>query len=150
MLSAWLLVMHLAGVIVWLGGMFFVLACLRPSLGELQPQQRAPLMLGVLDRFFAWVSLAILFIWASGLTRLAQVGMAAAPLGWHLMLALGAVMTVVFLVIRLRLHGRLRAQVARADLPAAGGTLERIRRLVLLNLVLGALTVVAAKVPLSL
>ncbi|MEZ5657414.1 MAG: CopD family protein [Burkholderiaceae bacterium] len=142
-----LLLAHLAGVIIWIGGMFFVLACLRPVVHDLQPQQRAPLMAAVLGRFFGWVGLAVVLIWASGATRLAQLGMAGAPAGWHAMLLTGTIMTVIFIVIRIRHFNRLRDHLARADFPAAGACLERIRRLVQINLMLGALTIVFAKWP---
>ncbi len=146
-MSAALLVAHLFGVVIWIGGMFFVLACLRPVAHDLQPQQRAPLMTGVLGRFFGWVVVSLVLIWGSGLLRMGQTGMAAAPPGWHAMMLTGAVMTVIFVVIRLGHYRRLRDHLARGDYPAAGAALERIRRLVLINLVLGVVTIVLAKFP---
>ncbi|MEZ5654066.1 MAG: CopD family protein [Burkholderiaceae bacterium] len=146
-MNAWLLIAHLLGVIVWIGGMFFVITCLRPVVHDLQPQQRAPLMAAVLGRFFGWVSVAIALIWASGLARLAQVGFALAPPGWHAMLLTGTIMTVVFVVIRTVHFRRLQDALARGEFPAAGASLERIRALVQLNLLLGAATIVFAKWP---
>ena len=44
MLRPLLLFLHLAGVIVWVGGMFFAYFCLRPAaVRVLQPPQRLPL-----------------------------------------------------------------------------------------------------------
>ena len=70
---------------------------------------------------------------------LAQTGFAQAPLGWHLMLALGVVMSAVFAFVYAVLYPRLRAACAAADWPLAAQALNGIRRLVALNLLLGVL-----------
>lgn len=131
--------------IVWLGGMVFAHFALRPAAVEvLQPPWRLPLMAAALRRFFAMVAPAVLVIVATGVWLLLQVGMAAAPVGWHIMLTLGGVMAVIFGVIYLRLYPRLVAAVAAADWPRAGAALNGIRQLVLVNLVLGTGVVVSA------
>ena len=56
----------------------------------------------------------------SGLTMLVQTGFAAAPIGWHVMLALGLVMTGVFVYIYVGLFPRLRRHCDAAAWPAAG------------------------------
>lgn len=140
-----LLILHTLGAIVWVGGMFFAHFCLRPAAAQtLQPANRLPLMEATLRRFFAYVGLAVAVLLASGLAMLWPVGLAAAPVGWHVMLALGIVMSVIFLYIWLALHPRFRAHCAAAAWPAAGQVLQRIRGLVGLNLALGACAVVAA------
>jgi uncharacterized membrane protein len=60
------------------------------------------------------------------------------------MLALGLAMAAVFAYVYLVLFPRLRAGCAAADWPAAAQALDGIRRLVVLNLFLGACTVLAA------
>lgn len=144
MTGIWLFV-HLVGVIVWVGGMFFSLFCLSPAVADLQPQQRAPLMVGVLSRFFRYVGIAIVLVWISGLAMLLPVGMKAAPIAWHLMLGIGTVMTLVFGLIVAVHFRQAQAHVARADLPSAGLRLARVRTLVLVNLLLGLLTVAVVK-----
>ncbi|MGH1357795.1 MAG: CopD family protein [Burkholderiaceae bacterium] len=136
----WVL-LHLTGVVVWLGGMFFALACLRPSLAGLPAVNRAPLMAEALGRFFRYVGLAVAGIWLSGILLIAPVGMKAAPLGWHLMIGAALLMTVVFLVIRLLVFPRVQRAIADGLLPVAGAGLNQIRWLVVINLVLGVIAV---------
>jgi uncharacterized membrane protein len=144
-MKALLHLLHLAGVIVWIGGMFFAHFCLRPVVAsQLPPPQRLPLMAAVLGRFFAAVALSVVVIVVSGLAILLPAGMANAPLHWHLMLATGLLMAALFAVVYGLHYPRLRAAVAAADWPAAGAALNGIRQLVATNLGLGALTVAIA------
>jgi len=76
-------------------------------------------------------------------TQLAAAG-GRIPLAWHLMAAIAALMTVVFGVIALRLHPRMRAALAAGELPKAAAALDGIRRLVVLNLALGIATIAVA------
>ncbi|WP_412478057.1 DUF4149 domain-containing protein [Azonexus sp. IMCC34839] len=141
-----LLFLHLAGVVVWVGGMFFAHFCLRPvAAAQLQPPQRLPLLAGVLGRFFAAVSLAIVAILLSGFALLHSAGTGQAPWHWHLMMAIGLVMTVIFAVIRYVHYRALSEAVEASDWPTGGAAMNRIRQLVLINLCLGALTVAVAK-----
>jgi len=136
-----LLLLHLAGVIVWLGGMFFAHFCLRPVAAELlPPAQRLPLLTAVLGRFFVAVGVAIGAILLSGFARLAHTGFAQAPLHWHLMAGLGLLMVAIFGLIVGRHYPRLRAGVAAGDWPAAGRAMNGIRQWVATNLALGGLT----------
>lgn len=138
------LLIHLLAVIVWIGGMFFAHVCLRPVAAEqLPPLQRLPLLSAVLGRFFAAVTVAIIAIFATGIWRFAEVG-AVAPWRWHAMAGIGTAMTVIFLIILLRFHPRLKAAVAAQDWPAGGAAMNVIRPLVLVNLILGIITVVLA------
>lgn len=140
-----LLLLHLAGVIVWIGGMFFANFCLRPvAVAQLPPAQRLPLMAAVLGRFFRVVAAAVVVIVASGLLRLLDVGFAAAPRAWHAMMSSGLLMAVVFTYLYGICYPALKAAVAAADWSRAGQALERIRKGVVFNLVLGAATVVVA------
>jgi len=140
-----LVFLHLAGVIVWVGGMVFAYVCLRPAAAQvLPPPQRLPLWVAVFARFFPLVALAVVVILASGLTLLAQTGFARAPLGWHLMLLLGLVMAGVFGVILFAFYPRLRRHCEAADWPAAAAALNRIRQGVALNLLLALCTLAAA------
>ncbi len=138
-----LLFLHLAGAVVWIGGMFFALLCLRPAAVQtLPPPQRLPLMAAALTRFLRWVALAVLLILASGGALLGPPQ--GAPAGWLVMAGLGVVMSGVFVVAWAVQLPRLQRHVAAAEWPAAAGALEAIRRLVTLNLVLSAATLAAA------
>lgn len=140
-----LLLLHLAGVVVWIGGMFFAHFCLRPVAAmQLQAPQRLLLLAAVLGRFFAAVGVSIALILVSGFAAMAVVGFARAPLHWHLMTTTGLIMAAIFGVIYFRFYPRLRAGVAAEDWPAAGAAMNRIRVLVATNLALGAATIVVA------
>jgi uncharacterized membrane protein len=139
-----LVLIHLAAVIIWVGGMFFAHFCLRPVAAiQLPPPQRLPLLAAVLGRFFAVVGLALALLWGSGLIRFAQVG-SAIPGNWHAMLGLGGIMTVIFGLIVFRFHRRMVAASALQDWPTAGKAMNSIRMLVLVNLLLGFVTVAVA------
>lgn len=144
-LHAALLLLHLLGVTVWVGGMFFAHVALRPAAAALlAPPQRLPLLHGALGRFFRAVAVAVAAILGSGFALLAPVGLAGAPAGWHAMLGLGLVMTAVFVFIYARLYPRLGRAVQAQAWPEAGAVMGRIRALVLLNLGLGTLAIAAA------
>lgn len=139
-----LVLIHLLAVIVWIGGMFFAHVCLRPvAAAQLPPPQRLPLLAAVLGRFFVAVGWALVLLWGSGLARFAQVG-AAIPWNWHAMVGIATVMTAILGVIVFRFHRRMVAAVAAQDWPTAGAAMNTIRKLVLVNLVLGFVTVAIA------
>ena len=144
-MRTFLLFLHLAGVSVWVGGMFFAHFCLRPVAAEqLPPAQRLPLLAAVLGRFFVAVALAVVVILLSGFASLKMTGFALAPLHWHAMAGLGLLMAAIFAVIYFRLYPRLQAGVAAEDWPAAGAAMNSIRQLVVTNLLLGGLTLAVA------
>lgn len=139
------ILIHLLGVIVWVGGMFFAHVCLRPVAAEqLPPPQRLPLLSAVLGRFFNAVTIAVICILATGLWRFAEVGGSSVPWRWHVMAGIGSAMILIYGLILLRWYPRLKAAVAAQDWPAGGAAMNVIRPLVLVNLVLGMVTVVIA------
>lgn len=148
MKELWLL-LHLLAVVAWVGGMFFAHFCMRPAaLETLSPPQRLPLFAQALGRFFTVVAGALVLLWGSGIAMFAQLSVAGGkpPLSWNLMAAIALVMTFVFAVIWLRRHPAMRAALAAGDLPGAAAALDGIRRLVVLNLALGVLTIAVATV----
>lgn len=142
-MDRWLLLVHLLAAIVWVGGMFFAHFAMRPALrAVLEPPRALAVTTAALGRFFRFVTVAVVLLFASG-GPLFHRGGAAAPLGWWLMLGLGIVMTGVFGVIAGALYPRLRKAVDAGALAEAGPLLARIRALVLFNLVLGTAAVAA-------
>jgi uncharacterized membrane protein len=134
--------LHVAGVAVWVGGMFFAYLCLRPTAGEvLEPPVRLRLWRGVFERFFRWVWAAVVLILASGGAIMANAGLAEAPPSWHLMATIGVVMVAVFVYVFFGPYPALRRAVDVQDWPAAGAALNRIRQAVGLNLVLGLVNI---------
>lgn len=140
-MHAFLLFLHLASVIVWVGGMFFAHICLRPVVNaQLQPPQRLQMMASILGRFFPIVAKMIVILFISGFALMSINGFAHAPLNWHLMMALGLTMAAIFSLIYIVFFRRLQGAVAEQDWPKAALAMNRTRQLVLLNLCLGILT----------
>jgi len=144
-MRAFLLLLHLSGVIIWVGGMFFAHFCLRPvAAAQLPPPQRLPFLAAVLGRFFKVVAVAVVVILGSGFARMGATGFAQAPLHWHMMSGLGLLMAMIFAVIYLHHYPRFSAAVATSDWPVAGAAMNRIRLLVATNLGLGVVTLFVA------
>lgn len=145
MLRQLLLFLHLAGVVVWVGGMFFAHFCLRPAaLRLLEPPQRLPLWAATLGAFLRYTAVAVVLILLSGFAILFEVGFKQAPIGWHVMMTLGLVMAGIFAWVYGVLYPRLRRHAEAGAWPEAGAALNGIRRLVTTNLVLALATFAAA------
>ena len=153
MLYAVLKLVHLLSLIVWIGGMFFTLACLRPALAVLEGPARLRLMDAVLLRFLAIVDAAIGLVLASGLSMLwiawraasGAVGGFSMPPTWIVMIVLGVTMMAIFGHLRGGLYRRLQAALQAQDAPAAAALLTRIRAWVAINLAIGVLVVAVMK-----
>lgn len=149
MVYALLKMLHWATIVIWLGGMFFALFCLRPAAGALPPPVRVPFMADALGRFLnivLWVAMLAVgsggvMLWrAVQATR--QTGMAFnAPVDWLFMAGMGVLMWVVYGFIRFVLYARVQRAVASQDWPAGGRALNEIRFWVGVNLVFGAMIV---------
>ena len=137
--------LHLLGVVVWIGGMFFAQMALRPSVNALPPPQRLPLLAAIMGRFLGWAGLAIVLIFASGGAMMAANGGAAGlTLAVRIMAGIAVVMTLVYLYIVARPFRALRSGVAASDWAAAGAAMGVIRLLILINLELGIAALSAA------
>ena len=137
------LVAHLLAATVWVGGMFLMHVCVRPNLPDLDPPVRLTLLHGIFKRFFPWVMMAVVALPLSGYTLIigAYGGFAGMPIALHIMHALGLVMFALFLHMYFAPWRRMRKAVAETDWQAAGAALGQIRMIVLINLVLGLITV---------
>lgn len=131
--------LHVLCAIVWVGGMFFAYVVLRPSLAVLEPAQRMALHGQVFRRFFLVIWHVMPLIVLSGFAMIFAVfgGMAAVRWNVHVMLLFGLIMAAVFLWI---FFGPWRG-FRTAPTPA---TLDTIRKLIAVNLILGLITSVIA------
>lgn len=143
-LHIFLVFLHILGVTIWVGGMFFAHVCLRPAMASLEPQVRLPLLHAVLGRFFRWVALIVAVVLISGIAMMLHVGFANAPKGWHWMMTSGIVMMLIFGHIYGAGYRRLTRAVVAADWAAGAAAMNGIRRLVGINLLLGLLTIAFA------
>lgn len=139
-----LYVLHLLGAVLWVGGMAFALLCLRPAVHEtLEGPQRLALMQSVFRRFFLIVWHAMPIVLISGWALLFGWYGGFRGAGWHVhvMHLTGLIMAAVFAAIVFLPWRQFRASLAGGDRPGAVAAMERIRRMVLLNLLLGVATV---------
>jgi len=140
--------LHVLGVVVWVGGMFFAYMALRPAAAQLlDPPPRLRLWEGTFARFFPWVWISVTLILASGFYLIWLLGgIATVPVHVHAMLGLGILMMAIFFHVFFVPYRRLRRFVAAQEWKAAGAALGQIRMLVGANLVLGLITVAVATV----
>lgn len=139
------LLLHLLGVVVWVGGMFFAYMALRPvAASVLEPPQRLNLWAGVFAKFFPWVWLSIALILGSGLYMWMALGGMAAPAYVWVMMGLGIVMMLIFAHVFFAAFKKLKRAVADQAWPAGGAALGQIRMLIGINLSIGLITIVVA------
>jgi len=138
------LLLHLLGVVIWVGGMFFAYMALRPAAVQtLEPPQRLPLWAATFDRFFPWVWVSVAAILASGLYLIGQFGgFGAVGLYVHAMFGLGIVMMLIFGHVYFAAYQKLKRGVAAREWKAAGAALAQIRVLVGINLSIGLVNIV--------
>jgi uncharacterized membrane protein len=141
-----LLALHLLGAVAWVGGMLFALVVLRPSLRVLEPPQRLALHAQVFRRFFlvVWHAMPVQLVTGFLMVFAVYGGFALVPWPVNVMLLTGLLMSAVFLLIVFSPWRAMRSALAAGDNAAAGACVDRIRRLVQVNLALGLLTVVVA------
>lgn len=142
------MLLHVLGVVVWVGGMFFAHQMLRPVAAELlAPPQRLPLWAGVFRRFFPLVWVSVALILSSGLYMIMLLGgFKAVALNVHVMFAIGLVMMLVFCFVYFVPYGKLARAVAAQEWKQGGEALASIRKLVGFNLSLGLINLVVAAI----
>lgn len=137
--------LHIIGFTIWIGGMFFAHNCLRPvAATTLEPPQRLPLLAGVMGKFFKWVWVAIVLIFASGMHMMVIMhsGGGKPPHYVQAMFLIAVVMLLIFGHIFFAAFKRMKRAIAAQDWPAAGAAMGQIRTLIFVNLILGSITIV--------
>ena len=139
-----LIFLHLASVIVWVGGMAFAYFCLRPAAVQiLQPPQRLPLWSATLRRFFRWVWVSVVLVLGSGFYMFSVIANAGrVPLYVHAMLYIGVLMTLIFGYVFFSPFPALQRAVEDQNWQRAGMMLNHIRIAVAVNLGLGIANIV--------
>lgn len=139
---------HVAAVVIWVGGMIFAHAFLRPvAAAQLEPPQRLQLWVGVFKRFFPIVWISILLILVTGYGVILGYypdGMKGLPMHINLMMGLGIVMILIFFHVYFAPFKRLKNAVESQDWPAGGKALAQIRQLVGINMTIGIITAAIA------
>lgn len=138
--------LHVLAAVIWVGGMFFAYFALRPAAQGFEPAVRLPLWTRTLSRFFFWVWVAVLLLPASGYWMIFRVmgGMGRLPHYVNVMQGLALIMIMIYLHVFFAPYRRMRQAVLRGDWPDAARRLGQIRKLVLLNLAIGLVTIAMA------
>lgn len=144
-MNAIAIAMHVVAAAVWVGGMFFAYVVLRPTAASIEPPQRLALWAGVFKRFFPWVWMSVMVLIATGYWLIFGwfSGFANSPDYVHLMHLLGWIMAVLFAYLYYWPYKQFVSSVEAQNWQDAGAAMDRIRQIVLTNLVLGILLLVA-------
>lgn len=141
-LYAVLKVLHLLFAVLWVGGMFFAYVVLRPSMAAIDPPQRMLLHTRIFRRFFVVIWHAVPVMLITGFVMIWLLGgMDVVPWPIHAMAGLGVIMSAIFLAIVFGPYRRFRRTTDRARMTTS---LDSIRRLIGVNLILGLATVIIA------
>jgi len=134
--------LHLLCAVIWVGGMFFAYVVLRPSMAAIEAPQRMLLHTRVFKKFFLVIWHAMPVILLTGFAMLFLMGgMANVPWQIHAMMGLGLLIAAVFLAI---FFGPYRQFRRTTDRNRMASSLNTIRKLIGVNLVLGLITVIVA------
>lgn len=138
--------LHILGVVIWVGGMFFSYMILRPVVNRLLvPPQFIKFWQLTFSHFFPWVWFSLTMILASGLHMITKMGgFSNLPFYIYLMIALGGMMMLIFIYIFFTAYRKLKHYVVIEEWELAGIALIQIRVLIGLNLILGIVTTVIA------
>jgi len=125
--------------------MFFAVTVVRPSVVALEPAQRVALHNRVFRRFFLIVWHVMIIALLSGFAMTFGIfgGPSTAPWNVQVMMGIGLLMAAIFVFVVFGPYRRFRAAVSSARAGEAAG---RIRRLIVLNTVLGLITIVIAAI----
>ncbi|NKB62643.1 MAG: hypothetical protein GKR95_11150 [Gammaproteobacteria bacterium] len=146
MLISIALMLHILAAVIWVGGMFFAYCLLRPALGTtVDGPTRLTIWAETFKKFFPWVWLCIIMLIATGFYMINQLGGFSA-IGNHinLMGGIGLLMALIFKFVYLAPFRHLCRGVEEQKWEVAAYALGTIRKLVLVNLCLGILTIVSA------
>lgn len=139
------LLLHVLAVVIWVGGMFFAYAALRPiAASQLEPPVRLKLWIGVFGKFFPWVWVSIIVILLTGFWIIGLYGgFKGLPLHINVMMASGIIMMFIFMHVFFAPYKKLKRAVEAEDWPAGGKQLGMIRKLVGINTLIGIFTISA-------
>lgn len=141
------LMFHILAAVIWVGGLFFCYALLRPALGTIDEQQRLTIWAKTLKKFFPWVWLCIVVFLATGFYMISLLGGFSA-IGMHIyvMGGLAIIMIVIFKFVYAAPFQHLCRGVEEKKWEVAAFALGTIKTLVAINLLLGITTIFVATI----
>ena len=135
-----LLAVHLLSAVIWVGGGFYTVVVLRPALNLLDAAPRLQVQMQTLKKlfFYIWHAMPLMILTGWAMVFLAWGGFGALPWSINAMQGLGILMALIFIYTFFDPWQRLR----RAVRPGPE-LFARVRNLTTLNVVFGAVTIVA-------
>ncbi|MEX0614308.1 MAG: CopD family protein [Methylophaga sp.] len=139
--------LHLLASVIWVGGLFFAFMFLRPAAATmLTPEQRLPLWQNIFSRFFPWIWASIITLVITGTAMIVMLGgfggMDGVGTHVHIMLLLGILMILLFMHVFFNPYRKLKWAVAEHDWITAADALDKIRKFVRANMILGLVIIV--------
>ncbi len=148
-IDALLHVLHILAAVTWLGGMAFAVLALHPVLVTRPIEERIPLIVPVLRRFFVLVGSSIAVLVSTGAYfYFARLGVSPSLAGSRYGILMTAKFAVSLAMVLLFLRIVFRHYAAASDLARRDGYaeipahLKRLTTLVRVNLALGVLVVI--------
>lgn len=144
LINAAALALHGLAAAIWVGGMFFAYMILRPASGGITaPPERLQLWARVFERFFRWVTAAIIILPATGYWIVFDYfgGFHQAAIHIHWMHGTAWLMIGFYIYMRFRPYRHFKQAISDERWEQAAHAMDGIRRLVHVNLMLGLFTV---------
>ena len=144
MLNAFSIILHLVAINIWVGGMFFIIMVLGKVVSSLEVPEQLAFWKTILERFFIWVWIAIIGLLASGIGMIFYRfgGLANTPTYILMMACLGISMVILFAIIYFVFYQNFLRDLNTGNVEASRHQLRIIRRLGIVNMVLGFCIVV--------
>ena len=144
MLNALAIIFHLVAINIWVGGMFFIIIVLGKVVSTLEEPVQLAFWQHTLKRFFVWVWFAVIGLLGTG------IGMILYRFGdltitpWYIlvMASLGISMVCIFMVIYFIFYRKFEREFNAGNIEEGRYQLHMIRRLGIINMVLGFCVVV--------
>jgi uncharacterized membrane protein len=135
------LFIHLLCAAFWVGGMATMHFAVRPSaVDTLEPPLRLRMMAATLRRFFVGVDASVTLLFVTGVAMILSAG-GFRGLHWRIeaMMSIAIVMAAIYVYIRASVFKAMRRAVEESAWPVAAAQLNTVRKLVMVNLVLGVI-----------
>ena len=135
------LFIHLLCAAFWVGGMATMHFAVRPSaVATLEPPLRLRMMAATLRRFFVGVDASVTLLFVTGVAMILSAG-GFRGLHWRIeaMMSIAIVMAAIYVYIRASVFRAMRRAVDESAWPVAAARLNTVRKLVMVNLVLGVI-----------
>lgn len=144
MLNALAIIFHLVAINIWVGGMFFIIIVLGKVVSTLEEPTQQAFWQHTLKRFFFWVWLAVIGLLGTGIGMILYRFGGFANTPWYIlaMAGLGISMATIFFVIYFIFYRNFKREFNAGNIEGSRYQLRMIRRLGIVNMVLGFCVVI--------